>query len=69
VKYELTWGDSRGNSTRLDLPGALEVEMVAEIAQAVKRWYDKRSAGIKAERFVTVFKVEEQTVVTPVEFE
>lgn len=67
--YEITWGDSRGNSTRFQLPGGLEIELVEEIARAVKLWSAKRFAGSFAKQWVRAIKVEEQTVVTPLEFE
>ena len=67
MKYELRWGNSRGDSMVLEIPGSLEVEMVVEMARGVRLWYGKRRAGIKEEIFVTVDKVEEQMVVTPVE--
>jgi hypothetical protein len=64
--YELRWGDSRGNSTRIDLPGGLELELVQAIARGVREWWVRQPNFSNDERSVSVHKVESQTVVTPV---
>jgi hypothetical protein len=64
--YEVRWGDSRGNSTSIDLPGLLEVELVQAIAMGVREWWLRQPNYTKEKRFVSVHKVESQTVVTPV---
>jgi hypothetical protein len=67
--YEVRWGDSRGNSTRIDLPGGLEPELVKEIARGVRNWWLTEPNYTKEARFVSIDRVKEQTVVTPMEFE
>jgi hypothetical protein len=67
-RYEIRWGDDRGNSTRLDLPGALESELVVQIARGVRRWW-KGKLNYNEKWFVEVTTVEERTHVMKMDFE
>jgi len=54
---------------RIDLPGGLEPELVKEIARGVRNWWLTEPNYTKEARFVSIDRVKEQTVVTPMEFE
>jgi len=65
-RYEIRWGDSRGNSEALELTGALQSEIVIAMARGLNSWYRKQPNYTRERRFVEVRKIEEVTNVTPI---
>ena len=65
-KYEIRWGDSRGNSESIVLTGALQAELVIAMASGLQAWFRDRPNPPKDRRFVYVDVIEEVTDVIPI---